>query len=129
VEAATPVDDNGEALFDLPGVEIPVGANLELAINYTPNDGGEVLGEGASLTLFSNDPENGELNVPLSGESTFNSDIDYNGSVGFEDVTQADALFNTAADNLDPALNIDGEGGFGFSDLATLNQEFGAAIA
>jgi hypothetical protein len=26
-------------------------------------------------------------------------------------------------------LNIDGEGGFGFSDLATLNQEFGAAIA
>ncbi|AFZ49128.1 cadherin repeat domain-containing protein [Dactylococcopsis salina] len=129
VEAATPVDDNGEALFDLPGVEIPVGANLELAVTYTPDAGGEVIDEAAGLTLFSNDPENGELNVALSGESTFNSDIDYNGSVGFPDVTLADSLFNTSSEELNPALNIDGEGGFGFSDLATLNQEFGASIA
>lgn len=75
------------------------------------------------VVLLSNAPGSPTMNIALSGASTFNSDINYDGAVNFTDL----GVFNNAfgAPSVDPTADINGDAAINFGDLGPFNVEFG----
>lgn len=75
------------------------------------------------VVLLSNSPGSPTVNIALSGASTFNSDINYDGAVNLTDL----GVFNNAygAPTVDPTADINGDAAINFGDLGPFNVEFG----
>lgn len=75
------------------------------------------------LVLLSNSVGSPTTNIALVGASTFNSDINYDGSVNLGDL----GVFNNAVGvtPVDPTADINGDGAINFGDLGPFNVEFG----
>lgn len=68
--------------------------------------------------------------ISLTGKSTFRSDIDYDGRVGFTDLTYFAGQFGKSSQSpgFDPTGDMDGNGRMDFQDLTILSQEFGKSL-
>jgi hypothetical protein len=75
------------------------------------------------VVLLSNAAGSPTINIALVGASTFNSDINYDGSVNLTDL----GVFNNAfgAATVDPTADINGDAAINFGDLGPFNVEFG----
>lgn len=75
------------------------------------------------LVLLSNSVSAPTTNIALVGASTFNSDINYDGSVNLGDL----GVFNNAVGivPVDPTADINGDAAINFGDLGPFNVEFG----
>lgn len=108
---------------------IPVGSSEEFQLTYSPEDAGENLADlGATLTLVTNVQD---LTFPLSGQSTFNGDISYDGTVdsGDLDVLSTNFGTTTSSSNFDPTADINGDGRINLTDLGLLNAQFGLSLS
>ena len=79
------------------------------------------------LVLLSTAAGSPTTNIALVGASTFNSDINYDGSVNLGDL----GVFNSAVGvvPVDPTADINGDAAINFGDLGPFNVEFGRSRA
>ena len=80
--------------------------------------------------INSNATNDANFEVHLAGQSTFNSDITYDGLVNLAELGLLNANFGAMAGNpnFDPTADINGDGSINLGDLGQLNLEFGASI-
>jgi hypothetical protein len=108
------------------------GQTRRIALAYTPKAARENFNLANGLVINSNAQNNSALNIQLTGKSTFNSDISYDGRVNLTDLTtlQRPGLFGSSSGqtNYDPTADITGDGRINLSELVPLNSEFGLVI-
>jgi hypothetical protein len=93
-------------------------------LTYTPSAAKEVFERSDALVLVTNAVNSPELAIALSGQSTFNSDVNYDGKVGAGDLgslNQGKANLNKGI--YDPTADINGDGLFNNLDVAMLQSE------
>ena len=93
-------------------------------LTYTPSAAKEVFERSDALILVTNAINSPELAIALSGKSTFNSDVNYDGKVGAGDLgslNQGKANLNEGI--YDPTAHINGDGFFNNLDVAMLQSE------
>ncbi|AKE63695.1 Alkaline phosphatase [Microcystis aeruginosa NIES-2549] len=108
------------------------GQTRRIALAYTPKAARENFNLANGLVINSNAQNNSALNIQLTGKSTFNSDISYDGRVNLTDLNtlQRPGLFGSSSGqtNYDPTADITGDGRINLSELVPLNSEFGLVI-
>jgi hypothetical protein len=93
-------------------------------LTYTAAAAKEVFDRSDALVLFTNALDLPEFAIALSGKSTFNSDINYNGIVNTGDLgalNQARSNYNKGI--LDPTADINGDGMINSLDISVLLSE------
>ena len=123
--------------INVPGVSISPQGNFFLNpgetervnLTYQPFIAGEVFDLSNGLVINSN-ALNSILEVHLSGHSTLNSDINYDGAVDLIDVGVLNDNHGRQIGeaNFDPTTDINGDGRISLGDLGTLNTEFGMVV-
>ena len=93
-------------------------------LTYAPSAAKEFFDRSDALVLVSNAVNSPELAISLVGQSTFNSDVNYDGKVGTGDL----GSLNQGKANLkkgiyDPTADINGDGLFNNLDVAILQSE------
>jgi len=93
-------------------------------LTYAPSAAKEILERSDALVLVTNAINSPELAIALSGKSTFNSDVNYDGKVRVDDL----GSLNQGKANLkkgiyDPTADITGDGLFNNLDVAMLQSE------
>ncbi|QGZ91060.1 cadherin domain-containing protein [Microcystis aeruginosa] len=108
------------------------GQTRRIALTYTPKAARENFNLANGLVINSNAQNNSALNIQLTGKSTFNSDISYDGRVNLTDLTtlQRPGLFGSSSGqtNYDPTADITGDGKINLAELVPFNSEFGLVI-
>ncbi|NCS29992.1 MAG: cadherin [Microcystis aeruginosa F13-15] len=108
------------------------GQTRRIALTYTPKAARENFNLANGLVINSNAQNNSALNIQLTGKSTFNSDISYDGRVNLTDLTtlQRPGLFGSSSGqtNYDPTADITGDGRINLAELVPFNSEFGLVI-
>ncbi len=108
------------------------GQTRRIALAYTPKAARENFNLANGLVINSNAQNNSALNIQLTGKSTFNSDISYDGRVNLTDLTtlQRPGLFGSSSGqtNYDPTADITGDGRINLAELVPFNSEFGLVI-
>ncbi|MBD2138145.1 hypothetical protein H6F32_11215 [Anabaena sp. FACHB-1237] len=100
------------------------GQSQRIQLTYDPSAAGQNFSVSNGLVLFTNDPYNSQYAIALSGKSTFNSDINYDGRVGAGDL----GALNNARKNLkngiyDGTADINGDYLIDNADLTVFNSE------
>ncbi|MFM7573716.1 MAG: hypothetical protein ACKO4S_11380 [Snowella sp.] len=93
-------------------------------LTYAPSAAKEFFDRSDALVLVSNAVNSPELAIALVGQSTFNSDVNYDGKVGTGDL----GSLNQGKANLkkgiyDPTADINGDSLFNNLDVAMLQSE------
>ena len=106
------------------------GETERVNLTYQPLIADEAFDLSNGLVINSN-AINSAFEVHLSGRSTFNSDINYDGAVELRDIEVFNAnLGSEIGDaNFDPTADINGDGIINSEDLEILNTEFGMLIS
>ncbi|MDB9393081.1 cadherin domain-containing protein [Microcystis aeruginosa] len=108
------------------------GQTRRIALTYTPKAARENFNLANGLVINSNAQNNSALNIQLTGKSTFNSDISYDGRVNLTDLNtlQRPGLFGSISGqtNYDPTADITGDGRINLAELVPFNSEFGLVI-
>jgi predicted outer membrane repeat protein len=108
------------------------GQTRRIALTYTPKAARENFNLANGLVINSNAQNNSALNIQLTGKSTFNSDISYDGRVNLTDLTtlQRPGLFGSISGqtNYDPTADITGDGRINLAELVPFNSEFGLVV-
>ncbi len=108
------------------------GQTRRIALAYTPKAARENFNLANGLVINSNAQNNSALNIQLTGKSTFNSDISYDGKVNLTDLNtlQRPGLFGSISGqtNYDPTADITGDGRINLAELVPFNSEFGLVI-
>ena len=112
--------------LDLTEGDLLLNPNESQRVNltYTPTAAGEVFDRSDALVLVTNAINAPELAIALTGQSTFNSDINYDGKVGVSDLgslNQGKANLNQGI--YDPTADINGDGLFNTLDVTLLQSE------
>ena len=103
------------------------GSSQRVNLTYDPLVAGENFDfdkNGSSLVLFTNIPDWSQYEVKLSGKSTFNSDINYDGKVNTGDLgslNQAKTNFNKGI--FDATADINGDGLINTLDASALTAD------
>ena len=107
------------------------GQSQEFELSYSPTAADQSFSNSDGIVIVSDAVDTPELSISLAGQSTFNSDINYDGSVNFGDLGPLNVNFGlTSADpNFDPTADINGDGAVNFGDLGPLNVEFGSVLS
>lgn len=105
---------------------IPAGGSREITITFRPQAEGAFSG---TLTVLSNDPDKGSLQIALSGTAIFvpadpRADFDRNGTIDFADFLSFVRAFGTT----DAAFDIDGNGRVDFNDFLIFAKSFGKPL-
>ena len=118
---------------DLEGISISTtellvaaGDSARVRITFTPAETGPFSG---TLTILSNDPENGSITVSFSGTAVFvpvnpRADFDDDGEIGFSDFIVFAQAFNT--DNA--TFDLDGSGLVDFTDFLEFARNYGRRV-
>ncbi len=95
--------------------------------SFNPIEAGVDL-EGEQITLMTDDPEEGEININLFGRSTHQADISYDGNVNLNDLGRLASIFGSReGDNhYDPSADINFDGQVDATDLDILSGELGS---
>ena len=112
--------------FSLTELLVAPGDSANVDITFTPAEGGPFSG---TITISSDDPENGSVTVAITGTAIVVSvnpraDFDNNGEIGFSDFIAFAQAFNT--DN--PAFDLDGSGLVDFPDFLEFARNFGKSV-
>ena len=112
--------------LDLTGGDLLLNPNQSqrVKLTYDAAAAKEVFNRSDALVLFTNAVNLPEFAIALSGKSTFNSDVNYDGKVGVDDL----GSLNQGKANLkkgiyDPTADITGDGLFNNLDVAMLQSE------
>ena len=99
-------------------------------MTYQPGIAGEVFDLDNGLVINTNAINDASFEVQLSGRSTFNSDISYDGNVNLGDLGVLNANFGTMIGdpNFDPTADINRDGAINQGDLDSLSTEFGSSL-
>jgi hypothetical protein len=100
------------------------GESQRIQLTYNPSAARENFSVSNGLVLFTNALNLSEYEIALSGKSTFNSDINYDGRVGVGDL----GVLNNARKNFksniyDGTADINGDNLIDNSDLTIFNSE------
>ena len=81
--------------------------------------------------LVSNAANSPQVDVALSGQSTFDADINYDGKVGIADIVQFENLLGTHAGEANYSASADptGSGSIDMGDFGIMNAQYGLSIA
>ncbi|TRU70414.1 MAG: DUF4347 domain-containing protein, partial [Microcystis viridis Mv_BB_P_19951000_S69] len=95
------------------------GQTWRVQLTYAPTAARESFNLNDGLVIHSNAINNTAYNVALTGKSTFNSDITYNGKVDRGDLAPLQAAFNSSigSPKYDPTADINGDGGINLGDF------------
>ena len=105
------------------------GESQRIQLTYDPLAAGENFAVADGLILFTNDLTTSEHRIALSGKSTYNADINYDGTVGIGDLGPLNNAFkNFKAGIFDPTADINGDGAIGIGDLGGLNNQRGLSL-
>ncbi|MEA5537307.1 cadherin domain-containing protein [Crocosphaera sp. XPORK-15E] len=108
------------------------GETRRIALTYAPTAARQNFNVADGLVINSNAQNDSSLDVRLTGKSTFNSDISYDGTVNLSDLVtlQKPGLFGskTGQTNYDPTADITGDGNINLAELVPLNAEFGLVV-
>lgn len=101
-------------------------------LTYTPIQAGEDFNLSNGIVVVGNATNSSEtlINLSLSGKSTFESDINYDGLVSFGDLGPLNANWgrDDQSNNWDPTADINGDGLVSFGDLGLLNQQWNQTL-
>ncbi|MFM7371402.1 MAG: hypothetical protein ACKO2Z_27145, partial [Sphaerospermopsis kisseleviana] len=106
------------------------GESQRIQLTYDPSAARENFSVADGLVLSTNVPNFTQYAIALSGKSTFNSDINYDGRVGTGDLgplNNARRNFNNGI--YDGTADINGDGLINNNDLIIFNSERGSALA
>ncbi|WP_013325039.1 beta strand repeat-containing protein [Gloeothece verrucosa] len=108
------------------------GQTRRIALTYAPTAARENFNIADGLIINSNAQNDSSLDIRLTGKSTFNSDISYDGKVNLTDLNtlQRAGLFGSSSGqtNYDPTADITGDGRINLAELVPLNAEFGLVV-
>ena len=106
------------------------GETKRVAIDYTPTEAGQSFDLSDGLVIHSNAINNGALEVHLAGQSTFNSDISYDGQVNLAELGILNVNFGSISEdpNFDPTADTNADGMINLQDLGIINAEFGSSL-
>ncbi|MFM6632150.1 MAG: cadherin domain-containing protein, partial [Microcystis panniformis] len=106
------------------------GQTWRVQLTYAPTAARESFNLNDGLVIHSNAINNTAYNVGLTGKSTFNSDITYNGKVDRGDLAPLQAAFNSSigSPKYDPTADINGDGGINLGDFLVLNSDYGLSL-
>ena len=112
--------------LDFTGGDLLINPNesQRVKLTYDAAAAKEVFNRSDALVLFTNAVDIPEFAIALSGKSTFNSDINYNGIVNTGDLgalNQARVNYNKGI--LDPTADINGDGIINSLDISVLLSE------
>ena len=102
------------------------GETHRVSLTYAPNEAGDDIDLNNALVINSNAVNNPALAVRLIGESTFDSDINYDGTVDLNDlaVLEQTAFLSSIGDpGYDPSADINGDGNINRGELVPLSGE------
>ena len=113
---------------DLPQADVLLAPNASqrLELTYTPSIANENFSLDDGLVITSNASNNSSMSVSLEGQSTFNSDINYDGLVSLGDLGTLNSNWGIQSTdaNWDATADINGDGLVGIGDLGLLNSEW-----
>jgi hypothetical protein len=106
------------------------GQTWRVQLTYAPTAARESFNLNDGLVIHSNAINNTAYNVALTGKSTFNSDITYNGKVDRGDLAPLQAAFNSSigGSKYDPTADINGDGRINLGDFLVLNSDYGLSL-
>jgi hypothetical protein len=106
------------------------GQTWRVQLTYAPTAARESFNLNDGLVIHSNAINNTAYNVALTGKSTFNSDITYNGKVDRGDLSPLQAAFNSSigSPKYDPTADINGDGGINLGDFLVLTSDYGLSL-
>ena len=106
------------------------GQTWRVQLTYAPTAARESFNLNDGLVIHSNAINNTAYNVALTGKSTFNSDITYNGKVDRGDLAPLQAAFNSSIGNpkYDPTADINGDSKINLGDFLVLNSDYGLSL-
>lgn len=120
------------ANFSNGNILINPGETKRIALIYSPKAARENFSIADGLIINSNANNDSSLEINLTGKSTFNSDISYDGRVNLTDlsVLLRPGLFGSSNGqaNYDPTADITGDGRINLAELVPLNAEFGLVV-
>jgi hypothetical protein len=120
------------ANFSNGDILINPGETRRIALTYAPTAARQNFNLADGLIINSNAQNDSSLDIRLTGKSTFNSDISYDGRVNLTDlnILQRPGLFGSSngQTNYDPTADITGDGRINLAELVPLNSEFGLVI-
>jgi hypothetical protein len=107
-------------------ITVQPDAQFDLDLRISPTRAGEVAG---SVNIKTNDPENGDLEIPLHLSAVVSADFDSDGIVGFTDFLHFSEHFgrNQGDMTFDAMFDFDSDGMIGFSDFLIFVESFGTA--
>ncbi len=143
----TNVGDEALTLFEIqinaPGVTVDLplspdsaddivlapGETQRFHLTFAPPTSG-ITGSGYELVILSDALSHPSFNLTLKAQSTFNSDVNYDGIVNFGELGFLNETFGSQAGDpdWDPTADFNGDGIINFGDLGLLNTEFGLSI-
>ncbi len=106
------------------------GQTWRVQLTYAPTAARESFNLNDGLVIHSNAINNTAYNVALTGKSTFNSDITYNGKVDRGDLSPLQAAFNSSigSPKYDPTADINGDSKINLGDFLVLNSDYGLSL-
>ena len=117
---------------DIPEEDILLNPNetQRIQLSYTPAQGGESFNLEDGLVIKSNAVNISEVYINLAGQSTFDSDINYDGKVNAEDleILNTNIGLEDTNPNWNRAIDINADGLISFGDLTLLNQQWNQEI-
>ena len=116
---------------------IAAGQTVELDLKYAPtlpnpqNETPESFQAADGLVLVSNAANLPQVDVALSGQSTFNADICYQGKVNITDIVEFENLLGTRSGDANYSASADpnGDGSIDLGDFGIMNVQYGLSIA
>ncbi|NCR27499.1 MAG: hypothetical protein GPJ25_14350 [Microcystis aeruginosa LE13-04] len=116
--------------FSQGDILLNLGQTWRVQLTYAPTAARESFNLNDGLVIHSNAINNTAYNVALTGKSTFNSDITYNGKVDRGDLAPLQAAFNSSigSPKYDPTADINGDGGINLGDFLVLNSDYGLSL-
>ena len=113
---------------DIPDGDILINPDTtqRIQLTYTPSAANENFSIDDGITIVSNAANDSTTSVSLSGKSTFDSDISYDGIVSFGDLGSLNANWGSenADAGWDASADINGDGSVNSSDVDVLNGQW-----
>ena len=102
------------------------GETQRLYLSYAPDAAEQNFSIDDGLTIISNAVNSSEMFVSLSGKSTFDSDITYDGLVSFGDLGPLNAYWGSESSNanFDATADINGDGVINGNDVEVLDRQW-----
>ncbi|PNW37122.1 UNVERIFIED_CONTAM: hypothetical protein BEN50_01990 [Euhalothece sp. KZN 001] len=102
------------------------GESREIYLTYAPEAAGEDFDLADGLVINSNAVNDADVEVALAGKSTYNSDVDYDGTVNLEDLAVLEGVtFPSSVGDVgyEATADINGDGKINRGELIPLNAE------